>query len=64
MSENYFQHADHFSRILSEQENYKKSKFNEKNSSESTQVENIDNNKDTAVKNKDENSNKIQTEAN
>jgi len=27
MSENYFQHADHFSRILSEQEKYKKSRF-------------------------------------
>ena len=26
LSENYFQHADHFTRILSEQENYKKSK--------------------------------------
>ena len=27
MSENYFQHADHFTRILSEQENYRKEKF-------------------------------------
>jgi hypothetical protein len=27
LSENYFQHADHFTRILSEQENYKKSKI-------------------------------------
>ena len=27
LSENYFQHADHFTRILSEQENLKKSKF-------------------------------------
>ena len=26
LSENYFQHADHFTRILSEQENFKKSK--------------------------------------
>ena len=29
LSENYFQHADHFTRILSEQESYKKSKFTE-----------------------------------
>jgi hypothetical protein len=29
LSENYFQHADHFTRILSEQENFKKSKFTE-----------------------------------
>ena len=29
LSENYFQHADHFTRILSEQEIYKKDKFSE-----------------------------------
>ena len=27
LSENYFQHADHFTRILSEQESYRKSKY-------------------------------------
>ena len=27
LSENYFQHADHFTRILNEQESYKKSKI-------------------------------------
>ena len=27
LSENYFQHADHFTRILAEQENFKKTKF-------------------------------------
>ncbi len=32
MSENYFQHADHFSRVLSEQENLRKSRFNLKTS--------------------------------
>ena len=30
LSENYFQHADHFTRILSEQEIYKKTKIAEK----------------------------------
>ena len=29
LSENYFQHADHFTRVLSEQENFKKSRFTE-----------------------------------
>ena len=29
LSENYFQHADHFTRILNEQETYKKSRFTE-----------------------------------
>ena len=33
LSENYFQHADHFTRILSEQENFRKSKFQENNKS-------------------------------
>ena len=27
LSENYFQHADHFTRILSEQDSYRKSKY-------------------------------------
>ena len=34
LSENYLQHADHFTRILNEQENYKKVKFAENKSSE------------------------------
>ena len=34
LSENYLQHADHFTRILNEQENYKKTKFSENKSSE------------------------------
>ena len=38
LSENYFQHADHFTRVLNEQENFKKVKFvdnkiNDENSS-------------------------------
>ena len=31
LSENYLQHADHFTRILNEQESLRKSRFNEKN---------------------------------
>lgn len=31
LSENYFQHADHFTRVLSEQENFKKMKYSENN---------------------------------
>ena len=34
LSENYLQHADHFTRILNEQENYKKLKFAENKSLE------------------------------
>ena len=39
LSENYFQHADHFARILSEKENYKLSKNKENNESVSEKVE-------------------------
>ena len=37
LSENYFQHADHFSRILSERENYKFLKDKD-NNNQNTQV--------------------------
>ena len=36
LSENYLQHADHFTRIFNEQENYKRLKFAENKSSETT----------------------------
>ena len=36
LSENYLQHADHFTRILNEQESYKKLKFAENKSAEYT----------------------------
>ncbi len=36
LSENYFQHADHFTRILNEQENFKKARYSS----------NVDDNKD------------------
>jgi len=41
LSENYLQHADHFTRILNEQENYKRLKFAESKSAESKSAENI-----------------------
>ena len=36
LSENYLQHADHFTRVLNEQENYKKLKFAENKSTENS----------------------------
>ena len=41
LSENYFQHADHFTRILAEQENYKKSKYSV-NSQDANEVKDND----------------------
>ena len=49
LSENYFQHADHFTRILREQEDFKKSRFLNESS---------ENNKLSEVKDLDEKENK------
>ena len=50
LSENYFQHADHFTRILSEQENFRKSKFQENN--KSVQLDSNDSSKDQILEEK------------
>ena len=64
LSENYFQHADHFTRILNEQENFKKSKYSENVSTKPSQS--LENNKEVenfSEKEKD-NLEKIQTDTN
>ena len=43
LSENYFQHADHFTRVLNEQESYRKSRLSE-NSSLAKKDDQVDNN--------------------
>ena len=56
LSENYLQHADHFTRILNERENYRKEKILEKNSIdngnslEETQVSEENNSEDNLAK--------------
>ena len=52
MSENYFQHADHFSRILSEQENIRKLRYSEKISDEKKDSTDIQEKKSVSVENK------------
>ena len=52
LSENYFQHADHFTRILNEQENFKKVKYS--SNSDENKILNTDNKIDSDVK-KEEN---------
>ena len=62
LSENYFQHADHFTRILNEQENIRKTKYSENISSKVNQS--LESNKEIdniADKDKEE---KIQKEVN
>ena len=56
LSENYFQHADHFTRILSEQDNQKKKKFNQNHSSKSITEEKVDDKNTQISENTDENS--------
>tara|TARA_B100001248_G_C27366162_1_gene449119 strand:+ start:35 stop:475 length:441 start_codon:yes stop_codon:yes gene_type:complete len=63
LSENYLQHADHFTRILNEKESYRRDKFLENNSGFSE--ENTENSKRDADKDLDNNSvdeNKTQKE--
>ena len=49
LSENYLQHADHFTRILNERESYRKDKYSENKSDNNSHVndQNIDTDKDT-----------------
>ena len=56
LSENYFQHADHFTRILREQEDFKKSRFSNETveSNKLSEVKSLDDkeNKDDKITNK------------
>ena len=49
LSESYFQHADHFTRILNEQENIKKSRFSDKSSNEEISNDKKKDNQDEIV---------------
>ena len=64
LSENYFQHADHFTRILNEQEKFKKSKYS--NNISTTSEPSLENNKkaDNSSEKEKENTEKLHTEVN
>ena len=63
LSENYFQHADHFTRILSEQENNKKLKYASNTNLESNITENNEKKIDLVKKeSEDEDSLKTQSD--
>ena len=49
LSENYFQHADHFTRILSEQENIRKSRISNNSSLDKQNLENSNSKNDKDV---------------
>jgi hypothetical protein len=63
LSENYFQHADHFTRILNEQEVFKKSKFTENNQANLDSTTNNNKKDDVTENTLKETSEKIRTEA-
>jgi len=52
LSENYLQHADHFTRVLKEKENFRREKFLE-NSSENNSPEDVVINTDENIKKRD-----------
>tara|TARA_B100001057_G_scaffold100841_1_gene97854 strand:+ start:1145 stop:1564 length:420 start_codon:yes stop_codon:yes gene_type:complete len=54
LSENYFQHADHFTRILNEREIQKKLNYSNKGSSETSNLEVDDKKKIDELSNKDD----------
>ena len=65
LSENYLQHADHFTRILNERESFRKEKFLEnksENNSETSEenIENSEKNPDKDLANNSSDENKIQ----
>ena len=63
LSESYFQYADHFTRILNEQENYKKSKYGENNSNEKTnQIKGDVNHQVEKIKKLDDKSSEVEIE--
>ena len=57
LSENYLQHADHFTRILNERENLRKEKFSEGKPENSSEIP------EQNIENLDQNSKKELTEA-
>ena len=54
LSENYFQHADHFTRILNEQETYRNKKYSDSNNKEdSPDDKNLEDNDDSVNEKKE-----------
>ena len=54
LSENYFQHADHFTRILNEQENYRNKKYSDSsNTGDSFEDKNLEDKEGTDNKKKE-----------
>jgi len=64
LSENYFQHADHFTRILNDQENLRKSKMSDNSAKNMNLHETDEKKKEETIIKKDSSSIKSQNEVN
>tara|TARA_B100001287_G_C22194301_1_gene305038 strand:+ start:28 stop:441 length:414 start_codon:yes stop_codon:yes gene_type:complete len=64
LSENYFQHADHFTRVLNEQENFKKAKLPENSKLNNVSAENNEKKVGTFEDTENVKPNEAQTETN
>ena len=64
LSENYFQHADHFTRVMHEQESYRKNKFLDNSITNTKSQENGEKKTDEISSEKNEKTVKVQSEAN
>ena len=62
LSENYFQHADHFTRVLNEQENFKKTRSSENIKVNTETAENVEKKIENFNDTENINSNENQTE--
>ena len=56
LSENYFQHADHFTRIQNEQESFKKAKFADNSDAKKPDLDSSNQDEDIVVEKKTDNS--------
>ena len=61
LSENYFQHADHFTRVLTDQENLKKNRFSNNKINNHNMTEDKDLNNDQTFKDETSKEKKIET---
>ena len=64
LSENYFQHADHFTRIMSEQENLKRSKNSQNDLLKKDTSDDVSKKAESLNEEKDDKSDKLQSEPN
>tara|TARA_Y100000389_G_C17344862_1_gene455306 strand:- start:360 stop:773 length:414 start_codon:yes stop_codon:yes gene_type:complete len=64
LSENYFQHADHFTRIMSEQENLKRSKNSQNDLLKKDTSDDVSKKAESLNEEKDNKSDKLQSEPN